>query len=189
MTLAKAKSYAEHIVEWLRQHCERIQVAGSIRRQRPECSDVDIVAIPRTITSNDLLGNPANSQNLLHEELKKYSRMRGIKWKAGEEKPDGQNWIIPLPKCQLDVFIATPANWGSVLLCRTGPARSNVLLIERAKILGMRWHPMVGLLRGHGVPELWSAETEEFIFTGLQLEYFPPEARDSSAYFARLKHL
>jgi DNA polymerase/3'-5' exonuclease PolX len=44
--LAEAEQIAAELVELLRPACVRIEVAGSIRRKRPDVGDLDIVAVP-----------------------------------------------------------------------------------------------------------------------------------------------
>ena len=51
MPLARARAFAEKIVVELAPFCAQIEIAGSIRRQRPDCGDVDIVCLPRDATA------------------------------------------------------------------------------------------------------------------------------------------
>lgn len=44
----QAISVAEEILDHLSSQCSRITIAGSIRRQAPEVSDIEILYIPRT---------------------------------------------------------------------------------------------------------------------------------------------
>jgi len=44
--LERAQKTAEAIMDTLRPYCKKIEVAGSIRRQRPWVHDIDIVLIP-----------------------------------------------------------------------------------------------------------------------------------------------
>ncbi|GAJ14573.1 unnamed protein product, partial [marine sediment metagenome] len=46
MKLEQAQKIAEEVVKRLSPYCQRIQIAGSIRRQKPQVRDVDIVLIP-----------------------------------------------------------------------------------------------------------------------------------------------
>ena len=48
---AEAQAIAQEVVEQLRPHCERIVVAGSIRRKKSEVGDIEIVAIPKPYSS------------------------------------------------------------------------------------------------------------------------------------------
>ncbi|GAI99638.1 unnamed protein product [marine sediment metagenome] len=47
MELEKAKVIARKVVKELSPYCDKIQVAGSVRRQKPTVKDIDIVLIPR----------------------------------------------------------------------------------------------------------------------------------------------
>ena len=47
MTLEFAQEMAEALVELLAPACERIEIAGSIRRKKPNPNDVEVVAAPR----------------------------------------------------------------------------------------------------------------------------------------------
>jgi len=45
--LADARVIAESLMAALGPGCERIEIAGSIRRGRPDVGDIELVAIPR----------------------------------------------------------------------------------------------------------------------------------------------
>src|SRR3989304_2582209 len=47
MNLEEAARIAAEIADYLRPACQRVEVAGSIRRQRPQPKDIEIVAAPR----------------------------------------------------------------------------------------------------------------------------------------------
>ncbi|MBA7670781.1 hypothetical protein ES703_78928 [subsurface metagenome] len=54
MELEKAKTIAGVVVEAIKVYCDRIEVAGSIRRQRPIVNDIDLVVIPNDQWNLDL---------------------------------------------------------------------------------------------------------------------------------------
>ena len=75
MILSTASNYADQIVEWLTPYCERIEIAGSIRRARPEVNDIDLVVIPRTEPREekvDMFQTEKWEANLLREYLINY---------------------------------------------------------------------------------------------------------------------
>lgn len=177
MKLSQATAYADKILKWLEPYCERIHVAGSIRRERPECNDVDLVVIPKVEQKTDLLGEVNSSRNLLHEFLTDYvANQRGkAQWLAGQLKPDGRNFLIQLPKCQLDIFCATIHTWGSLLLCRTGSKEHNIWLASRAQRFDAHWFIYEGLkVRGQAKV----AHSEEVIYAALDLPWIPPRNRE-----------
>ena len=69
-----------------------------------------------------------------------------------------------------------PANFGSLLLCRTGSPGHNVFLCEHAKRRGMIWNPTRGVYDKTGTNI--ASETEEAIFKALGLAFVEPEKRE-----------
>jgi DNA polymerase/3'-5' exonuclease PolX len=189
MILTKAQKLAEKIVAELAPYCEKIQIAGSIRRQRPECSDIDLVILPKPGQKN---------------ALETRCRTHAMPVQMG-----GQNWILrlgnPIKPIQLDIFLADPptkdffqtkpGNFGSLLLCRTGSKEHNIHLIQRAKTMGLTWNPYYGIFGPIATLETLPAitqrpvktgpgtlclasEDEAEIFTLLGLPWIPPEQRE-----------
>jgi DNA polymerase/3'-5' exonuclease PolX len=114
MDLETAKKRAEAIVKQLAPYCSRIEVAGSIRRRKHQCRDIDIVLIPK-----DMWG--------LNAKLKS----------MGNKKSGGEKIIrIDVVGTQVDIYIATEETWATLLLIRTGSKESNIRLARRAKDLG-----------------------------------------------------
>lgn len=171
MNLSRALVIAGKIQEQLAPLCERIEIAGSIRRARPEVNDIDLVILPR---AGQLTAIKARCEQ----------KCQGVR--DGE-----QNCIyrLPLPdrtEIQLDLFFARPAtsdllntapgNFGTLLLCRTGSKEHNIYLVEHAKRRGRRWNPYRGVMDGAG--QVLASETELDIFTALDLPWIKPEARE-----------
>jgi len=116
-----AERRALEVVEWLRPGCKRIEIAGSIRRQRPDVGDIEIVAIP--MPGEGLFGPgpelPTVLDNLICDLLGRGAFLR--------READGAKYKKLFTAClggevQVDLFLATPENWGYILALRTGPA-------------------------------------------------------------------
>ena len=103
MTLESALPLAQKYLEQIRPFCKRAEIAGSIRRLKPEVKDIEIVAI-RNVRKIVELKN----------WLDKFYRIKGnIMGKYTQRKlPEGIN---------LDLFFADEYNWGCIFLIRTGP--------------------------------------------------------------------
>jgi DNA polymerase (family 10) len=189
--IAMLRELAERVKGELEGYCERIEIAGSIRRGRPYCGDIDLVVLPK--------GNePANAlaRGQANEREFKYGYLHALKERCkqnAEVVTDGDmNLIVRLRNgVQLDIFIAQresrdlleskPTNFGSLLLCRTGSAAHNIWLVERAKGLGKRWNPYYGVFVGKtagGEARCIASATEEDIFAALDLEFIAPERRE-----------
>ena len=180
---------AEALVKRLAPFCERIAIAGSVRRGKAECSDIDLVCIPKTITSQDLLGNPEPGKNLLYDELQAAVAKGGLQWVTGGGDPNGKNWILKVPLVaskakltfanlatyQLDIFTAQAENFMTRLNCRTGSMQHNILLAERAQRMGGKYRPTEGVDLG----VLHQPQTEEEFYQLFGLPYIEPGLREA----------
>ena len=158
MKLEQAEKIAYDIAGKLTDFCTRIEVAGSIRRRKSWVHDIDIVAVP-------------NNQGQFAYQLAQFGRLKD----AGEK-------IIRVshPEIVLDVYVATPETWATLLLIRTGSKEHNIFLCKRALSLGMKLHANgAGLFKIDGESEERIAgDTEESIFDALKLKYTKPEDRE-----------
>lgn len=161
MILEQAERIAGQVKVKLAPYCERIEIAGSIRRRRPWVNDIDIVAIPK-------------SHGQFAYQLQQ----------LGPISMGGQKIIrVKRPDIDLDVYVATPESWATLLLIRTGSKRHNVALCLKAKSMGMKLHA-----NGSGLFRLTDREmcpeervagdTEASIFEALGLGYRRPEERE-----------
>lgn len=171
MKLERATIIADKVVTALRPLCERIEIAGSVRRARPEVNDVDLVLLPRP-------GQTA--------AIKARCRERCAQVTDGEQNSIFRLQLPDLTTLQLDLFFArpasadllesTPGNFGSILLCRTGSKEHNIWIVEHAKRLGLTWQPYRGVVDAAG--RVIASETEAEIFRALELQFIPPESRE-----------
>ena len=76
----------------------------------------------------------------------------------------------------VDIYLATPATWATLLLIRTGSAESNIRLSGLAKSKG--WHLKAS---GEGLfdedDNRIAGDTEESIFSALGIPYLEPNER------------
>ncbi|MFZ5856757.1 MAG: hypothetical protein ACOYZ6_08000 [Chloroflexota bacterium] len=143
MKHADALKIAEELVERLRPACTRIEIAGSVRRGKPEVKDIEIVAIPDLVPvprERPEFGKPipkvyktkldAILEKMFQEEIirrekdgEKYKKLLVDPQEFGVEgEPYGgsENLIHPV---KVDLFLVTPpAEWGVQMVIRTGPA-------------------------------------------------------------------
>jgi len=125
-----AARLADKIATELADACERIAVAGSIRRGEPTVGDLELVVIPRR--QADLFGVPGASllEPRINALVAAGRLLRG--------RCDGQRYkqlLIPAVEgLALDLFIVEPEAWGVQLAIRTGPARySQAIVTERSR--------------------------------------------------------
>jgi DNA polymerase (family 10) len=165
MNLDDATAKAIAVADQLRPFCAQIEIAGSIRRRRPQPGDLDFVIQP-------LPGK------------RRYIRDRCLSWKP-QVLTDGQvNLLLVVKGVQLDIFFADepgadlfaePGNFGSLLVCRTGSLEFNKWLCGEAKKRGLHWNPQRGVVQKG---KIIASHTEEAVFKALGLSWIKPEERE-----------
>lgn len=161
--------------------CDRLIVAGSLRRLKPTVGDVEILYIGKTKVRQDPGDMFSNiTVNLADETISALekagvlerrknvngSQMYGPKNKLMRHRASG------LP---VDLFAATPENWWNYLVCRTGPADSNKRICMAAQERGWKWNPYGAGFSRAGEIRTMESEAEVFAFVGLP--YLQPEDR------------
>ena len=118
------------VVEALSPACDRIMIAGSVRRHKPEPKDVEIVYIPRMVSERvDLFnyGDVPATETLIRDLVNRgfwafdeQVRRNGPLYKRMVQHPlaNGDPVVIEL-------FRADHDNWGYILALRTGPGDFN----------------------------------------------------------------
>ena len=178
MRLEDARFLAEKVCAVLRPFCERVVVAGSVRRGRAEVNDVDIVAMPKPVDLPGALGGTAHFgesqvwKDLVPKALVKW----GLKLEAS-----GQELLrlsFPLTGFQVDVYRARPETWGVILLVRTGSKEHNVKLCTLARSKGLKLSACEGVVSQDGFGQIIASKTEEEIFAALGLAFVEPKDRE-----------
>lgn len=182
--LADAQRTAVHITNTLAPFCDRIAVAGSIRRQRPRIGDVEIVALPRRQT--DLLGIVVPGLTPLEAFLQERN-VTIIKGGYDPKKKVIQKYLqFKYGRFSVDLFMPeSAAHWGSIFTIRTGSHDFNMWLMNtRAPAVGVKF--ISGLLytwQRQLIPTL----EEESVFEALQIDFVPPEQRDDGGWLGYVR--
>jgi DNA polymerase/3'-5' exonuclease PolX len=131
MKLDKALPIAQRLVEHFNPFCERIEIAGSVRRRKPTVGDIEIVAIPKRITINDLFDSEV-LQGYQTDDAVSFLMEDG----GGQLIKNGDRYKqIALPEeINLDLFLVLPpAQWGVRYVLSTGPAEFNKWIVTKRK--------------------------------------------------------
>lgn len=116
MKIAEAEKIAQKYLELFKPHCERIEIAGSIRRGKAEVNDIEIVCIPKTHKVVYNMFDEIDERD--NEFVKLVHRIPRVK---GDGLGKYIQFLLP-ENIKLDMFTATPRNWGYILAIRTGSA-------------------------------------------------------------------
>lgn len=173
MELSHARYLAEGIISRLKPTCERIMICGSIRRQKKECSDIDLVVLPKRDKKTDMFGLPAG------EEVSAEFVHVVNQWPKIKGEPTGKYTSRLLPDMiKLEISITTPECWPSITMIRTGDSDFTHMMMIRARKLGFEQRD--GLLYdGDRVVPL---NEEADYFRVLQVPFIVPEKRDKYAF-------
>jgi len=161
LELREAEIIADKVKFVVETHCEKIQVAGSVRRRKNRIHDVDFVVITRT---------DAEWQKI-NEEL---GRLKA------KHICSGNNVIKAFLPCQIglfqvDFYRAKPLAFGIQLLVRTGSADHNIWLAGYAISKEMRIKYSEGVIKDDRVI---AGKTEEEVFETLGLPCLLPSERE-----------
>lgn len=141
MTYEKAKVVGDAVVELLRPHCERIEIAGSIRRRKARVKDIEIVCIPKLVEGLGQ-GNFLEAVEPVRDPgfarvLDQWEKVRGdaqagryCQRVARGRIVDGCEARFDLDRVPgdelfeiaVDVFTTTAERWGLTFAVRTGSA-------------------------------------------------------------------
>ncbi len=196
--LVDAEYTAEILVGLIGPYCERIEIAGSIRRRRPDVGDMELVCIPKTETRADIDSGdqailfdfaPAEpvEVDLLHEFLTDLvDRDVGIlshRLDSRGRKTFGKlnkNLVHDPSGIPVDVFATTPQNWGMAMFVRTGPKEWVKRAMMRFIALGHRGHASAGVTVNSKDPaerQDIDCPTEQRVFDLLEWRWRDPEHR------------
>lgn len=119
----RAEIVANTLVALLESATSRIEIAGSIRRGRPDVGDIELVAVPIRETIQDGMFGTREA-NRLTERVNDLigSRLLGSHPTDPKRGDRYSKLIEPRTGLQLDLFSATAETFGLIYLIRTGPA-------------------------------------------------------------------
>ncbi|HEX7278872.1 MAG TPA: helix-hairpin-helix domain-containing protein, partial [Solirubrobacterales bacterium] len=160
LLLSKVKPIAEELAAALREHpaCDRVEIAGSVRRWAETCKDIDLIAT-------------AEEPSALAEHLAGHPLIAA----AGNPGPNGVH-AQTHNGVSVDLRIVPPAAFGNLLQHFTGSQAHNVQLREEAVARGLS-------VSEHGITETETGEvqtcaTEAEVYERLGYSYVEPELRE-----------
>jgi DNA polymerase/3'-5' exonuclease PolX len=175
MPLAEAERIGRSMVNALLPLCERVELAGSIRRRAPFVGDVEIVCVPKM--ESDMFGG-----------LSEKSRLEFVDWELyGTVLANGPRLkkVMLREGIQLDLSIVLPpAQWGVLFLIRTGPKNYSNRMVTRRRYYTKDNEP--GLMPSNLQVKdgaVWEnnqivpTPEESDVYTLFGLGYVPPEMR------------
>jgi DNA polymerase (family 10) len=165
---SEVEPLAFKILTEIESFCVRAEIAGSLRRQRGSINDIDIVVQPRP--------EPDSWLNILKTVKREFD--------ATTEKQGDKLATLYVPfasikghgHIQVDLYRATAATWGILLLVRTGSKEHNVHLCNVAISKGFRLFYSQGFVDKNN--NVIAGRTEEEVFQALGMPFVIPQDRE-----------
>lgn len=187
VSLHYAARIAGRLLELLAESCERLEVAGSIRRGKETVKDIELVAVPKFLDVRDMFGQVTRRVNLLEQSLGGMVAAGALAVPAGVknagERMKKYDLARTTPVMRLDLFIVLPpAQWGSVFTIRTGPGDFSKWLVTARRFGGGMPDGMVqldGALYRDG--QVVETPEERDYFAALGLPWLEPKKREQWA--------
>lgn len=180
--LDEAKAIAQDLVFSLKDACEQIIIAGSIRREKASVGDIEIMYIPkwerRPVPGDMFEQKDTNLAYLAIEHLIRDGVLAKRPNINGSETWGRWNKLAVhvATGIPVDLFETTPGKWFNTLVVRTGPKELNQRIATLAQSKGCRWNVYdVGFTDRRG--DVWPMHSEEDVFKFVGLPYAEPKDR------------
>ena len=167
------------ILEEIGEACERVIVAGSLRRMKAEVGDIELVYIPitemRPVPGDMFREAKVDLVNLAIKDMMARGIMELRRGESGHTAYGERNKLMThIPTgIPVDFFATVETSWWNYLVCRTGPKESNMRIAEAARSKGWRWNPYGSGFSGPG-NEFHQVTSEADVFEFVGLPYREP---------------
>lgn len=157
--LSVAKAAADEIVDDLKKvpGVREASVAGSCRRRKETCGDLDVLAVADDSTKamDRLAQHPSVEKVLARGETKQRVRLHG--------------------GLELDLRVVPEESYGAAMQYFTGSKEHNIVIRRRAQERGLKINEY-GVYRGE---KSIAGRTEEEVYAAVDLPWIPPELREN----------
>ncbi len=187
LPLAEARVLAQEVCDLLGDWTERIQVAGSIRRQQETCGDIEIVCIPHTHEEEEASLGLWSARMVQVNDLDDRCTdlidlgIFGTRLdKNGHRAVGGKYKRLSYQGFGLDLFVTTAEQWGVILAIRTGPAEFSHRFVTVRRQGGVLPDWLVvkdGALHHRTTGEVIPTPEEGDFFDAIDYGWIEPEAR------------
>lgn len=192
LPLEQARQLARILMGRLEPACERIEIAGSIRRSKAWVKDVELVCIPKPGGQLDALlamleqRGDAGGRRIYRSRAYLEERLAGLGLPF-VHTPDVKRWGERYKRfyvwsskqygiVAVDLFVATEANWGAIYTIRTGPGDFSQALVTHLRER-TPYRQQDGQVVVQATGAVVTVYEEEHYFALAGLKFIPPERR------------
>lgn len=190
---------ALYVMSLLTDVCDRLEIAGSLRRGVQQVSDIELVMKPKYLEQKDMFGEVGGLVNLLEQRcdellsngtFEKRLNKNGAPIAWGKPGEESRYKSIACKGAPVDLFIVLPdRQWGPTMLLRTGPGDANQVLVTSDHLKNREG--FTGILPGDmqfdngALTRNWlplDTPEEDDVFAAIGLPYIPPPYRSIAIY-------
>jgi DNA polymerase/3'-5' exonuclease PolX len=180
--LAQAQLAAQRLIGLLEPFCERIQIAGSIRRQRALVGDIELICIPKYQETTPPGEMFPQSTNMVNAAIQQFISSGALSLRVKRDGTVANGDKVKLlydhhSNISLDLFITDTSCWFSTFVCRTGGKDNNTAIATKAKVMGYRWMMAGEGFRHLQTNEIVAVSSEQAVFAFVGMPYLRPEDR------------
>lgn len=169
--LEQAQRTAETLRSLIEHYVVRVVIAGSIRRRRPDVGDIDLVV--------ELPEDTPWARNIALTKVDAVLSAQGYALeKAGEQIATYKTPVGP----GVDLYFATPLNWGAILLIRTGSAAHNIKVAQHARTACLPARKLTHQGIEDTAGRIVAGATEQDVFAAIGMDYREPEDREAPEF-------
>lgn len=182
--LNEAKKVAEKIALVLEPACSLLKIAGSIRREKPQVGDIEIVYVPlfiEGIIDGELNIHPRKI-NKTEEKIQELltQNFLSYRFKKNGTKSFGERVKLLMhtqSQIPVDLFCCMPKEWSNNLVSRTGGKQTNITIASHAKRMGWNWLPFNEGFKNGKTKGSYQPKSEREVFEFVKLPYLEPWER------------
>jgi DNA polymerase/3'-5' exonuclease PolX len=184
---------AQGVLHHLGDCCERMEIAGSLRRKTEDVGDIEIVCVPKGVIPQMSIpvygfGETKNKRKMPREVFPLYDEIRKLDWLVPRKDKAGQTRLGPrymalrdaCTGVPIDLFcVLPPAQWGAIMTIRTGPADFSHMLMSVSRRKGFQCEDgqLFRVNKREGTKRLVDTPEESDFFKAINVAWIEPENR------------
>lgn len=173
LSLTDARAAAKQVIALINTFCERVEIAGSIRRGKENPKDAELVIIP----TPQLLSHLDKLVTQGHLKKALYGANKTTRW--------GTNYRgVDVDGVKVEMFMADAENWGYIYWLRTGPGDANTHVMKWRSFTQKTatWYAKDGYIHDSATGERIVIADEQAMFSVLGTAYLEPHQRTLERY-------
>ena len=186
---------AQGVLHHLSDCCHRMEIAGSLRRGTKDVGDIEIVCIPKEVIpqmSFPVYGIGETKSNRKSRQPKRvfplYDEIRKLDWLIPRKDRAGNTRLGPRYMALIDICtdvpvdlfcVLPPAQWGTIMTIRTGPADFSHMLMSVSRRKGFQCEDgqLFKVNKREGFKKLIDTPEERDFFKAINIAWVKPENR------------